>query len=495
MLNSKAYKALILAIFLLLPTTGCLIGCKEKKEEADSQGAGLEGVELKLLVVDDQPMAAAARQTRGEWLAQTGSKLTVEAVTAKDLPDKSKIDADAIICASHMIGELAERDLVVPLPKTVLEENRKQWRNIFELERRHEAVWGDMPMAVPFGSPVLICYCRTDILKHLDEKPPRTWSEYDRLAKKLADRKNLGKLAPPSDRPWHATVEPLAPGWAGVMLLARAAPMAKHADNYSTLFDIKTMRPLIGGPPFVRALQQMVDARDDKSAPLSHDPTTARKAFWAGQCGMAVTWPTAASPDGDDAKADDSAAKKPDFTCTPIELPGSLEVYNIGESKWIERNRRDEIRVSLLAAAGRLGMVSKQSQNPLAAARLLVWLSGSEPTPPISTHSPATTLFSISQLSSPRQWVEPKMPDDAARSYADLVEQTFERQEWLFALRIPGRAEYLVALDEAVRQALSGDKSPQDALREAAGKWQSITDRLGKEKQRRAYRKCLELRP
>lgn len=498
MSNPNTCKAWIVAVCLLLPTTGCLSGCKEKQKEIDSQPleAPLEGAHLKLLVVDDQPMAAAIKQTRGEWLAQTGAKLTVEMTTEKDLRAKDEIDADAIICPSYMIGELAERDLVVPLPKPILNENRTQWQDVFELERRHEAVWGETPMAVPFGSPVLICYCRTDILEHLDASPPQTWAEYDRLAKMLANRKILGKLAPPPDQPWHATIEPLAPGWAGLVLLARAAPLAKHADNYSTLFDIKTMRPLIDGPPFVRALQQMADARSDSSAPLTHDPDTARKAFWQGQCAMALTWPTAANgPRNNGKKSGPPHTEQTALKCTPIKLPGSFEVYNIDESRWTRRDRRDEIRVPLLATTGRMGMVTKKSSTPQAAARLLIWLSGSEPNPPISTRSTQTTLYSLAQLRSPRQWVEPQMSTDAASSYVDLVEQVFDSPEWLFALRIPGRSDYLAALDEAVHQSLSQGKSPQKALREAAIKWRAITEALGKEKQHRAYRKSLELRP
>ena len=83
----------------------------------------------------------------------------------------------------------------------------------------------------------------------------------------------------------------------------------------------------------------------------------------------------------------------------------------------------------------------------------------------------------------------------AARSYGDLIEQTFDSPQWLFALRIPGRSEYLAALDEAVHDSLTNGTSPQKALREAADKWQAITDRLGKASQRRAYRTSLKLLP
>ena len=84
---------------------------------------------------------------------------------------------------------------------------------------------------------------------------------------------------------------------------------------------------------------------------------------------------------------------------------------------------------------------------------------------------------------------------DSALIYCDVVEKAFDRQQWVFALRIPGRAEYLLALDEAVDQAVSKGKSPRRALRDAAGRWRVITEKHGKENQRRAYRKSLELRP
>ena len=58
----------------------------------------------------------------------------------------------------------------------------------------------------------------------------------------------------------YGTVEPLARGWAGLVLLARAAAYAKERDNYTTLFDEKTLEPAIAGPPFVRALEELVAA-------------------------------------------------------------------------------------------------------------------------------------------------------------------------------------------------------------------------------------------
>jgi ABC-type glycerol-3-phosphate transport system substrate-binding protein len=79
------------------------------------------------------------------------------------------------------------------------------------------------------------------------------------------------------------------------VLLARAAAYAKHRDNYSALFNIETMEPLVAGPPFVQALEELVaTAKSGPADPFHYDPSKARAAFWRGECGIMLSWPTAA---------------------------------------------------------------------------------------------------------------------------------------------------------------------------------------------------------
>jgi multiple sugar transport system substrate-binding protein len=87
------------------------------------------------------------------------------------------------------------------------------------------------------------------------------------------------------------------------------------------------------------------------------------------------------------------------------------------------------------------------------------------------------------------------MSPASAAQYAAVAERGFGRGEWLFALRIPGRAEYLSALDEAVQRAVRGEQSPTEALRQAATRWQEITERLGADRQKAAYLHSLGQEP
>jgi multiple sugar transport system substrate-binding protein len=453
----------------------------------------LTGVKLRLLVVGDPELAAAAGKLSGEWNAQTGAEFQVESTTEAEFGQREPRAGDLLICPSWQLGPLAEQGLLVPVPTGLLQADAGDWSDVFELLRRSEAAWVDEPLAVPFGSPVFVCYYRADLLEKLGRKPPETWAEYQELAELLADRQRLGAAAPPEDAPWCGAVEPLGPGWAGLVLLARAAPYARHRDNYSTLFDVRTMKPLVDGPPFVRALEELVAAAKVGSPEqLRYDPTGARTAFWQGRCGMALTWPTAAAA-GLPGKAPESVAAN--VRAGFAELPGSTKVFNVRKQSWEARAEDEDPHVPLLSAAGRVGVVSRKSAHPEAAFELLFWLSGKQYSPRVSAMSAATTLFRGEHLGIPEKWVERPVPPAAARQYAVLTERTFGRGEWLCALRIPGRGEYLAALDEAVHRAVRGEQSLAEALQQVAARWQEITVRLGLDRQKTAYLHSLGQEP
>ena len=448
-------------------------------------GPPMDAVTLRLGVVDDPAIVGAVELLRGEWNAQTGSDLHVQAMTQEELATADELSVDALIGPSFLLGPLAERGLVAPVPKDLLHGNAAagdsaQWGEVFELPKLREAAWGTDVMGLTFGSPVLTVYYRADLLEKLGRRPPQTWKEYGKLAALLdALLDEAGDT-----QPWHGTIEPLASGWAGLVLLARAAPYAKHRDNYSTLFDISTMEPLIAGPPFQWALEELVAATEQGGQQmLRHDPSSAREAIRQGRCGMALTWPTAAAEISDGKEIRIGIA----------ELPGSDDVYNVGNRSKERRAEHEDRRVPLLAVAGRIGLVSKASPHREHAFQLLAWLCGERFSSQVCSGSPATTVFRRSHKESPTAWAEPSMSLPSATAYAELTEATFLRQQWLVAPRIPGRDEYLGALDEAVRQAVSKEALPSEALMEAADRWRTITERFGLQQQKTAYRHSLGL--
>jgi ABC-type glycerol-3-phosphate transport system substrate-binding protein len=498
---SPTFRPLVVVFLYFLAFPGCT---PPKNEPSPENGqTALTGVKLQLLIVDDPALTRAVERMRGQWQSETGSELTVRQAEAKSVGSSEALDADAAVIPSALLAPLAERGLVAPLPQGF--DKNPTWGDIFELLKLREAAWGEKSYAVPLGSPLFVLYYRADLLEKIGGRSPKTWKEYQDLSQQLAGEK------PGKALEWSGNLEPLAPGWAGLVFLARAASYAKHRDNYSTLFDVQTMEPLIDGPPFIKALQELV-ATDKPAANemLRLDPAGVRRAFWEGKCGMAMTWPSAAgilrSAQDDNRMQDEKGARddkregkaKTDGKSLPgdalgiTDLPGSVEVYSRAEGDWVRRGERESPKVPLLAVAGRLGVVSARSERQDAAFRLLLWLADEKNSGKILPGSPATTLFRKSQQNKPQLWGEPPIPAKILSDYADLLAKALRREQWL-AFRLPGREEYLAALDEAVRSAVQDQSSPAEALRQAAARWREITEKRGKEAQRKAYLHSLGL--
>ncbi len=470
-----------------------LLGCTPKAETTDAVATAPREVELSLLVVDDPPLADAIERVAGEWRARSPSTVRISQSSWADLAAGEALpaDVDAVIYPSALLGTLAERRWIAPLPDDYTQNRELAWSDTFELLQVAVARWGPRPMAVPLGSPVFTCFYRVDLFEKFHRRPPRTWDEYHELAEFFSRRENLGDAAPPQDAIWYGCVEPLGAGWTGRVLLARAAAYVKHRDNYSTLFNVETMAPLLGGAGFVRALTELVaDAQFGPPQRASLDPDAVRETFLQGRCALAISWP------GHQRSRAAEPAEKPPPTGF-AELPGSTDGYNYAIGSWDKRKPDDSGRVPLLCVSGRLGSVCDRSAHPNRALRLLAWLSSKDwgsGISAVSSASSGTTLYRRSQMRQPQAWVDAGIDVEAARQYADTVRDALSRQAYVLALRIPGHNRYMAALERAVEAALAG-AAPAEALAEAADEWTKITDQLGRDRQPAAYRSSLGLEP
>ena len=442
---------------------------------------------LHLLVIDDDNLATAIEQ---EWLARSDTPIKLHRSTVAEVSGASGklLGAEVVVFPSGLIGEFAEYERIVPLEEKLLASEDFDQRDVFESLRRGETTWGRQSFAVSLGSPQLTLMYRQDIFQSLDLTLPTTWSAYQQLVEQLADRDALGNLAPPADERWVSASEPLGEGWAGQMLLARAAAYARHPNQYSTIFDLRDMRPLINGDPFVKALEELVKAAPTEADARASTPAEVRRDFLSGRCAMALTWPSHA----DAALADQPAGEAIQVGFAP--LPGSSDVFNFRSQEWEPRARDAMTTVPLLASAGRLAALTHLGRRSSEAKTMLLWLGGFELGNIVAPTSTATTMFRRSQTSTARRWVNPRLGDRAAAEYGELLRKTQTQSIWLSSIRIPARQEYLTALDQAVYRALDGEPA-RKSLDEAAARWQLITDAADRDKQKAAYTRSIGLEP
>jgi hypothetical protein len=471
-------------VFLALSAA---IGCQPTSEQAAAPqpaAAPVKREPVRLLIIDDAGLATVIPR---QWESRADRELVVRQMTSQELMGlrTKRLAADAIVYPSGLLGELSSRQWIEPLHTETLRNELFARRDLFEMQRLREVSWGREVAAVSFGSPQFTLMYRRDMFEKSGLAPPQTWGEYQRCVERLADRQKLGDLAPPQDKPWSAVIEPLGDGWAGQLLLARAAAYAQHRSQFSTLFDYRDMKPLVAGPPFVRALKELVAASKQFPATAAQmGPNEARREFFSGRCAMTLTWPS---------RADDQSVEGSAVPAAFAELPGSVDAYNFRTESWEPRGEAADQRVTLAAVAGRLGSVTRECREPLVAANLLLWVTGKLSTD-ICPESKAGTLFRESHLPQASRWLDRQLDEFAAKGYAEAVRDAQNRTAWVASVRIPGRMQYLAALDQAVRDAMSGTDSAE-ALKKAGAAWDKITETAGRAAQREAYMRSIGLEP
>ena len=207
--------------------------------------------------------------------------------------------ADAIIFPPELLGELASRDWLRPIPHFVIgnasfaDGDLALGDDVLPLARHASLSWGESPYVVPLGARVFTLGYRKDVLEALGLAPPASFAELELAMQAFAD-------APPGERwPEYALAQPLGERWAARTLLAYAAPLCRDRGRFSTLSNLNTMQPSIDSPGFQRALDLLL-AGDGVRASLEKDPLGAFTALWQGECLFAIGWPaTQVEPQSD----------------------------------------------------------------------------------------------------------------------------------------------------------------------------------------------------
>lgn len=441
---------------------------------------------LRVLVIDDEELASSIGE---QWKVRaTEETIEVRTAASKELAEVRRLSADVVVFPARWMGELAERDLIQPIPETMLPtampsdhgSPRILVNDLLPTVRQCDLSWGRKLYAVTLGSPQLVLLYRPDLFEKLGLRPPTTWEEYQAAVIKLADRAALGDLAAAEGYTWHAALEPTADGWAGIALQARAASAIRAEGQLYALFDVDNMSARVASPPLVRAAQEMAAAAAASGATERRlTPAEVRTAFFSGECGMAITWPSGAGE------------KESKVPVAFAELPGRAETFSFKSNEWTKKGKDVDPRTSLCAVSGRLAAVTREARRSRSAFALLAWLGGDEAAGVLGARNEHTTLFTRTQLANPAPWVGEGTSQAAGENYAEVAQSAFSRAIWTPVVRMPGVDAYHAALDTAVVESLANPEQAEQALTTAAEKWDEITQQRGVSRQRRAYQRSL----
>jgi multiple sugar transport system substrate-binding protein len=289
-----------------------------------------------------------------------------------------------------------------------------------------------------------------------DLAPPETWDQYRDMAQFFAtsDWDGRGGTKLGAVEVWRRGL------WAWVWWLDRFA-------SYGGVYFDDQMRPLINAPAGLKAISNMLAVRDylPRDVATSTNPAM-RAGFIRGDAPMFTTWGS---------------------TVELSQVPSvSRIVGNVGLT--LVPGVKDGSKVyhrPVFGSGYGLG-IPKFSAHKDAAIRVLA-LIGDTKHHTAMTEDPMSLMkpCRLSSLEDPgyaRKWA--RYPGYAKR-YIDLSFQL--AKIGLPDLQIPSAFEYITAADLQIQLAVTGQKTPKQALDDATAEWNKITDRLGRPGQQRYW--------
>jgi multiple sugar transport system substrate-binding protein len=288
-------------------------------------------------------------------------------------------------------------------------------------------------------------------------EPPTTWEQYTETAQFLTEQ-----LAP---RVYGAGAfrKQGAPG-------NQFAFFQQFRSNGGEFFDADSMKATINTEPGVRSVQQMLAVNEASIPGVAELDAVGQWTAWLqGKLAMIFSWPPTGRLSANYSQRDES------FSFVPASRIEGKVGYAIMPGKNGEH------------AAGFVKCISADSKNEEASYLMLQWMTS----PTISLQRVMLPYalrdpYRISHFESEEYrglW-------DGADEYLSTLNEA--ANHGVIDLIMPGAADYSFAIDRALASVWGG-RDPQAALDGAAAEWDRITERLGTDKQRDAYKAFLEL--
>jgi hypothetical protein len=148
--------------------------------------------------------------------------------------------------------------------------------------------------------------------------------------------------------------------------------------------------------------------------------------------------------------------------------------------------------IAVLGFDDRLAAVSASSRNAASAFKLLEWLASADISAQLASSNKRLSPVRQS-LASSSKWFGSEMSAGDRQDRGTKLKELLEQPRDFVVPRIPGIDEYMAALDAAVNSVIDDKATPNEALAKAAAAWEAITEKRGRDAQREAYAKHLNL--
>jgi multiple sugar transport system substrate-binding protein len=364
----------------------------------------------------------------------------------------------------RFLGDLASAGNIVDLTGYAAKWD-PQMDDVFPVYRLYTE-WEKKLFALPFDGDRLELYYRKDLFGNAEEKAafeaeygyplaaPETWDQYLDVAK-FFKRDTGKKLA-------GATLTQPFSGMAEITKLPDNFDwFLNRFASYGGVYFDDQMHPQLATDAGRQALQNFVEAvKYGPSDILNFEYVESFDAFLQGQTAMCIQWTDVAKV------AEDANTSKIVGKTGYAQVPGA-------------KGANGEVVHRSTLAYNRVNSISKLAKNPEAAYRVIQFMNQPQVSLLFVTEPTAgMDPYRISHYADPSKWVQqwPELPAYIANNKKSL-------QNGYPELTMPGANRYNDALGTHIAQALAGQETVDDALKNATTEWDAITDELGRDAQ------------
>ncbi len=414
--------------------------------------------------------------------------ITVEQVTApfENVYDVLKTEFvaqtgafDVVTFYPSYIGDFASNGYLLPLDEFMAREPAAVWDpmmdDVLAPFRELYNKFSGQTYALTVDGDVLVLQYRKDLFENADEqaafkakygydlRPPETWQEWLDVGAFFTRKAGETLAGEVLAEDFYGSSEFGKRGFSVHWFLNRAA-------SAGVIYFDEDMNPGINTPEAVAALQNMIDSL--KNAPpdvLNSGYDELRDIFIQGRAAMVVQW-----TDVPKKAADPNQSK----------IVGKVGVGRIPGTPV-----GDTVVHRSMMPVGRVVAISADSDVPEAAYCVIKHVAYNRSLEDVSTSLTGLDPYRLSHLNNPSAFA-PLMGEENAVAYLEGLKVALA--DGFPEIFIPGSAQYTDALDLEVNRALAGEISAEQALNNAAARWNEITDTLGRDSQIAVWRQALE---
>lgn len=458
---------LLLLLFIMLIITGCS-SSKSTGNEKDVQPA-LPSISI---IADSEQALALFKMEEKNIEKKFGVRLEYH------YPDRLNDNLEDFLFASDKtydiymlfpakLPEYVERNMLLPLDTYI--QQTEGIEDILPVYRNLYMKFGGHDYGMVYDGDTHLLFYRKDVFEKYNDEykktygkdltPPKTWKEYDQIAKFLTrDIDGDGKIDL----------------FGTAIFGGDAKRYIWFAERYLSMggkyFDSK-MHPQIQSELGMKALQDLINLNDSGATPPNsmYDWIDLNTAFLHGKLAMVVQWSDTSRFSYDKKNWGSKVQNKVGWTLVPAADPN-----NPRGGVWI----------------GRVLGISKQSANPDKAWKIISYITSKEISKKaFLSKDTINDPFRYSHFSIAGKGAFPT--EEMNQNFLETVKSSLNNPN--ADLMIPGGWDYMQALDQNIYLALIHKKTAAEALKQTADEWNNITKKYGQARQAAHYQEWQNL--